>query len=49
MEILERICIKSFGISIESFLVIEFTSKKKTHKKVYYDSVNKIIKNTWMF
>ena len=36
----EKICIISFGISKESFSVIEFTSEKKTHKKVDYDSIN---------
>ena len=37
----------SFGVSKESLLVIEFTNKKKTHKRIDYHSVKKIIENAW--
>ena len=43
----KRICTISFGVSKESFPVIEFASEKKTHKKVDYDSINEIIANAW--
>ena len=41
------ICNIFFGVSKENFPVIEFTSEKKTHKKVEYNSINEIIENAW--
>ena len=43
------ICTISFGVSKESFPVFEFTSEKKTHKKVDNVSINEIIENAWKF